>query len=325
MKTPLLPLLILLITLPISCSGNNGAHTDTLQLDTVAPDTVYVSEEPAAPADTVLTDDISTAEEAIAYMDSSQYAEAYRAGILHTMANDNPDYCIRLLKSRYPYFIVVDKPSMFVVLFDRFGRELRAYKMACSRHYGTKHKRRDNRTPEGFFSAEGVYNSTEWLYTDDDGYTSPTRGVYGPRFIRLKTNVTSQVGIHGTGSPGSLGRRVSHGCIRLHNNNIVELVKFVTAGTPIIVNPSERDQQVNRKEGYKVPSINIGKPTETVSTPVSDAAIERMIDNNEAETARADSMSIPVDTIIEIPSSTPQQPQPDSLAAVKPDTVAAPM
>ena len=204
-------------------------------------------------------------------MESTPGADRYRRGILPAMAKDNLDYCKRLLQSPHDYFIVVDKPSMNVVLFDRYGVEIHSYKMACSRHYGTKHKRRDNRTPEGFFSAEGIYNSTEWLYTDDDGNTSQTKGQFGPRFIRLKTDVTTQVGIHGTCSPWSLGKRVSHGCIRIHNDNILELVKYVEVGTPIIVNPSKRDQQINIEEGCDIPSINIGKTRETpVEKPKAD-------------------------------------------------------
>ena len=171
-------------------------------------------------------------------MESTPGADRYRRGILPAMAKDNLDYCKRLLQSPHDYFIVVDKPSMNVVLFDRYGVEIHSYKMACSRHYGTKHKRRDNRTPEGFFSAEGIYNSTEWLYTDDDGNTSQTKG---------------------------------HGCIRIHNDNILELVKYVEVGTPIIVNPSKRDQQINIEEGCDIPSINIGKTRETpVEKPKAD-------------------------------------------------------
>lgn len=313
---------ILLLTTTACSSSDSTQHTqplivaDTVSLDTITADTV------ASIPDSVLASDASTTDQAIAFMDASPDAEAYRSGILYQMAQDNPDYCIRLLKSRYPYFIVVDKPSMFVVLYDRLGREKFAFRMACSKRYGTKHKRRDNRTPEGFFSAEGIYDSTDWLYTNDDGYTSPVKGQFGPRFIRLKTDVTRQVGIHGTCAPGSLGRRASHGCIRIHNDNIIELVKYVTPGTPIIVNPSERDQQINRAEGYTVPSINIGRPTETVSKPLSDEAIDNMLKADSIANATADSLTVAPDSIIETPASTPVTP--DTTAAVQPapDTTA---
>lgn len=268
-----------LMALASCTSGTEGAYDATAAADSAqyAPDSAAldtVAEIEIAP-DTILTHDITTAAEAIDFMESTPGAGRYRQGILPAMAEDNLDYCKRLLQSPYGYFIVVDKPSMNVVLFDRYGVEIHSYKMACSKRYGTKHKRRDNRTPEGFFSAEGIYNSTEWLYTDDDGNTSQTKGQFGPRFIRLKTDVTTQVGIHGTCSPWSLGKRVSHGCIRIHNDNILELVKYVEPGTPIIVNPSKRDQQVNIEEGYTVPSISIGKTRETsVEKPKADTVIK---------------------------------------------------
>lgn len=264
-----------------ACGGQNDAGAATIDatvevdsatvvVDTVAVDTVAVVDVKMQ-TDSINISKISTAQEAIDYMRNSPDADKYEAGILMKLAEQSLDYTKRLLHNKHDYFIVVDKPSMYVVLFDKYGREKQSYKMACARNYGTKHKKSDCRTPEGFFTAEGIYNSTDWLYTDDFGYTSPTRGVYGPRFIRLNTPVTRTVGIHGTNSPGSLGRRASHGCVRLHNNSILDLVKYAKKGMPVIVNPSNRDQEVNRREGTKVVQINIGKPTVTDPIPAQDS------------------------------------------------------
>lgn len=41
------------------------------------------------------------------------------------------------------------------------------------------------------------------------------------------------IGIHGTNAPGKLGENVSHGCIRMSNDNIVALTKLVGLGTPV--------------------------------------------------------------------------------------------
>lgn len=280
-----------------ACNGNNDAGASNVDstvveavVDTVVPieiDSVAIKQEEKK-ADSIRISNIASAEEAIEYMKNSPDSDKYEEGVLIAMARQSLDYTKRLLQNEYDYFIVVDKPSMYVVLFDKFGREKQSYKMACARNYGTKHKRSDCRTPEGFFSAEGIYNSTDWLYTDDNGYTSPTRGVYGPRFIRLNTPVTRTVGIHGTNGPGSLGRRASHGCIRLHNNSILDLVKYARKGMPVIVNPSDRDQEVNRKEGYKVVQINIGKPK--VTQP-----IENPKDKSRGE--EGDSLPMAIDSI----------------------------
>lgn len=41
------------------------------------------------------------------------------------------------------------------------------------------------------------------------------------------------VGLHGTNDPSSIGRNASHGCIRMHNADIEELVPLLPLGTPI--------------------------------------------------------------------------------------------
>lgn len=53
-------------------------------------------------------------------------------------------------------------------------------------------------------------------------------------------------GIHGTNRPYGIGRRVSHGCIRLYPEDIEVLFKFVKSGTPVkIVNEPVKTAYVN--------------------------------------------------------------------------------
>lgn len=42
-------------------------------------------------------------------------------------------------------------------------------------------------------------------------------------------------GIHGTDSPSSIGKKVSHGCVRMHNKDVLELSKLVPIGTKVII------------------------------------------------------------------------------------------
>jgi L,D-transpeptidase-like protein len=44
-----------------------------------------------------------------------------------------------------------------------------------------------------------------------------------------------QIGIHGTDEKGSIGRSVSHGCIRLRNGDIVRLAHELPLGTPVTI------------------------------------------------------------------------------------------
>jgi len=43
--------------------------------------------------------------------------------------------------------------------------------------------------------------------------------------------------IHGTNNPASIGRFVSHGCIRMYNSDIMDLYERVSLGTKVVVLP----------------------------------------------------------------------------------------
>lgn len=48
------------------------------------------------------------------------------------------------------------------------------------------------------------------------------------------------IGLHGTNDPSSIGKNVSHGCIRHHNDDILKLYAMVSVGTPVyLVNETE--------------------------------------------------------------------------------------
>jgi lipoprotein-anchoring transpeptidase ErfK/SrfK len=72
------------------------------------------------------------------------------------------------------------------------------------------------------------------------GYNNPT---YGP--LAFVTSATSDkltdwpgggiVGVHGTNQPGLIPGRISHGCVRMQNADILRLNKLIEVGTPITV------------------------------------------------------------------------------------------
>lgn len=248
----------------ISKSALSGADVDTVAIidtvDTIIIDTIEVD---TLPPRKYFHDSIS----ALKFVKSEEYRNSYKGSIIPQMIKDYFPYAQKLLNSKYQRFIVVDKYSMRVMLFDRMGRLERAYKMACARNYGTKHEKGDERTPEGFFSVENIYDSTDWLFVDDDGKKSDIKGQFGPRFIRLRIPGTSQIGIHGTCSPRSIGWRCSHGCIRITNEQIMELVELVEPGMPVIVNPGRRDTKTNLEEGFDVPWISVAPDTARYRKP----------------------------------------------------------
>ena len=42
-------------------------------------------------------------------------------------------------------------------------------------------------------------------------------------------------GIHGTNNPSSIGKSVSHGCIRMYNHDVLELASLVPIGTRVVI------------------------------------------------------------------------------------------
>lgn len=66
-------------------------------------------------------------------------------------------------------------------------------------------------------------------------------GAYGPRALGTSAYAPGLtdwpsggvIGFHGTNEPGLVPGRPSHGCIRLHNGDILRLYRLVSVGTPL--------------------------------------------------------------------------------------------
>jgi lipoprotein-anchoring transpeptidase ErfK/SrfK len=56
-----------------------------------------------------------------------------------------------------------------------------------------------------------------------------------PMGVAAMTLNGGEYAIHGTNKPGSVGGFVSYGCIRMYNQDIVDLFDRVTVGTPVVV------------------------------------------------------------------------------------------
>lgn len=57
-------------------------------------------------------------------------------------------------------------------------------------------------------------------------------GPYGAMWMGLSKK---HYGIHGTNRPSTIGKRVSRGCIRMHNKDVLELSKLVPIGTHVTI------------------------------------------------------------------------------------------
>lgn len=151
--------------------------------------------------------------------------------------------------------IVVSKQDMRLRVYDYKGTRLMDYGIACGKNLGQKHKVGDMKTPEGMFFVQSIEDASERTHDFGDG-RGEIQGAYGPYFIRLDTPGNKGIGIHGTHDPLSIGTRATEGCIRLNNNDLVELVNVVRPGMMVLVTTSFEDyEQEQQYIGNKRDSV----------------------------------------------------------------------
>ena len=94
-------------------------------------------------------------------------------------------------------------------------------------------------TPKGSFRIIGKIKDPPMYWRN--GTRIPPgdwRNSYGARWLSLgdgKTGTYRRYGIHGTNAPDSIGKHISGGCIRLHNEDIVELYDLLPEGTVVLI------------------------------------------------------------------------------------------
>lgn len=59
-------------------------------------------------------------------------------------------------------------------------------------------------------------------------------GAFGVRWMRLSIP-WGGYGIHGTNNPKSIGKAVSHGCVRMYNPDVIEVYDRTPVGTPVTI------------------------------------------------------------------------------------------
>jgi hypothetical protein len=101
--------------------------------------------------------------------------------------------------------------------------------------------RRVFRAPIGIGAASNPTPAGEFYVRDElTRYRSPSYGPLAFGTSARSTTVTDwpaggYVGIHGTNEPWLLPGRVSHGCVRMRNADIVRLARLMPVGTPISI------------------------------------------------------------------------------------------
>ena len=90
-------------------------------------------------------------------------------------------------------------------------------------------------TPSGKFTIHNRIVNPAW---GGGGYAKPVAGgspknPLGYRWMGLSYKGGGRYGIHGNNSPYSIGKDVSHGCIRMINSDVEELFEKVTVSMPV--------------------------------------------------------------------------------------------
>jgi lipoprotein-anchoring transpeptidase ErfK/SrfK len=128
-----------------------------------------------------------------------------------------------------------------VITIDRAHFKLRLFKaLKFRKSYGVAVGQPAYPTPTGRFAITSKQVNPVWSVPNSPwaGELQGTTVEGGSAANPLKARwmgIANGVGIHGTGEDYSIGTRASHGCIRMHVADVVDLFKRVPVGTPVLI------------------------------------------------------------------------------------------
>jgi lipoprotein-anchoring transpeptidase ErfK/SrfK len=141
--------------------------------------------------------------------------------------------------SELPGTIVVDPHKRFLYLVEKGGKAVR-YGVGVGREgleftgTGTVQLKREwpHWTPTQAMISREPQRYAKWAGGMDGGEGNPL----GARALYLfKGGADTRYRIHGTTEPETIGHAVSSGCIRMMNQDVIDLYNRVTLGTKVIV------------------------------------------------------------------------------------------
>jgi len=140
--------------------------------------------------------------------------------------------------------IIIDKSTQNLVIYkvrERYKKisfiELERYPCSTAKYPGDKKYKGDERTPHNTYSyIISKEPANKWIFEGK-------LGEYGDYFLRLEFpekkhldgSLIKYLGIHGTNQPEKLGKRASHGCIRVDNDVIVHLKELLPVRTKVYI------------------------------------------------------------------------------------------
>lgn len=169
-------------------------------------------------------------------------ASVVDADVMGTKADKACHYNADRMIDKGSTFIVISKKDTRLYVYGKSGRDtllLAKYPVCLSKNKGQKERSGDMKTPSSPagkpFSITMIQDASGWKHDFKDGRGNIKS--YGNWFLRLKTPGHSGIGIHGsTNNENSVPGRASEGCIRLRDNDIIDLKeRFAYVGMPVII------------------------------------------------------------------------------------------
>ena len=103
-------------------------------------------------------------------------------------------------------------------------------------------------TPQGKFAIFEKLENRPYYKANIPG--GAANNPLGPRWMQFKSGGYA---IHGTNTDSSIGTNASHGCVRMHNSDVIELYSLVPNGTTVIVkNTSQSDKDIAAGYGISI-------------------------------------------------------------------------
>jgi lipoprotein-anchoring transpeptidase ErfK/SrfK len=128
-----------------------------------------------------------------------------------------------------------------VITIDKAQFRLRLFKgLKFRKSYGVAVGQPAYPTPSGRFAIQSKQVNPTWSVPNSPwaGELQGTTVEGGSAANPLKARwmgIANGVGIHGTGEDWSIGTRASHGCIRMHVADVIDLYNRVPIGTPVLI------------------------------------------------------------------------------------------
>jgi len=147
--------------------------------------------------------------------------------------------------------LIVNKRSNELAFF-RDGELIRTFSVATGKT--------DDLTPEGTFKIVNKIKNRPYYKEKIPG--GDPRNPLGDRWLGLKVGSTNGTtyAIHGNNNEDSIGRYVSAGCIRMHNDEIHWLFDEIAKETTVIItNSSESFEALAANHGYPLVATFAGK------------------------------------------------------------------